>query len=193
MIRIFIAGHGRCLAADKQVLPDRVSIMWFGELGKSVTKGFTKAVLRKRIEAIGDAMANGAYSEHYLCDTLQLEATLRVQAFQEGIWDNNTFMVQAKLGKCMRLSTFIAYVKQRWPNEDIELRWAVCRTSLTGGGVFTHDIDANGTPKFKSANGAPALPVGQLLQDVNDDNVWFTRWGANLVQSALSPMPQSTF
>lgn len=195
MKRIFIAGHGRCLENDKQILPANVSLTWFGEIGKSVTKGFTKAVLRGNIEAIGEASGCGAYSEHYLCETLQLEATLRVEAFQAGAWDAHTFMVQAKPGRSMRLSRLITYARARWPGEVLDLRWAVCRTSLRGGGVLIHDADPlTGIQSFRTSPGAPAPnPAGQLVGAVDDNTMWCTQWAPGLVANAMSPMPPSTF
>ncbi len=193
MVMCFIAGHGRCDPEDKKQLPQGVSVKWYGEMKKSVTKRFTKAVLAGNLDEIGESSSSGVYSEHYLCETLELEAVLRTQAFQTGFWDVNTYMIQAKLGYCIKLSQLIVYAQGKWPGQPLDLHWAVCRSSLIGGGVLTHDYDPlTQTKFFRVSSGAAApSPGNKLINAINDNTVWLTRWQANLVAGPMSPMPQS--
>jgi hypothetical protein len=197
MKRIFIGGHGRCTPGLYKTVPDRVTIMWFGEIKQSVKKGYTKAVLRGQIDEIGDAGAQGTYSEHYLCETLELEAVARVLAFQAGPWDANTYFVQCKQFVNVALSMFISYAKNRWPGEDLEIRWAVCRSSTIGGGVLTHDITGGGIKTVKMSDGHAARDPGQYLlnniADIKDENVWITQWRNDLCVDMFSNMPASSF
>ncbi|NRD73063.1 hypothetical protein HQQ94_07375 [Shewanella sp. VB17] len=194
MITIFIGGHGRQSPFEYKHLPLNVSIKWYGEIGKSVSKMYAKQVLNGSLNEIAETKYGGMYVEHYLCETLDLEANSRLQAFQLGPWNSNTYMIQPKPPSCIKLSDFIIYAQKRWPSEQLDIRWAVCRTSTSGGASLTHDFQSNVGEVFKISDGKRAAsPINSLTSNVNNGTVWLTQWKSRLVKDYFSPIPSSSF
>ncbi|MBK3737085.1 hypothetical protein GAY29_29260 [Azospirillum brasilense] len=139
MIIIFIGGHGRC---DENLLcnvPEKVALTWYGCQGNSVGKDFSSAILKGAFTSpLPTGVVTTPLCEHYSCDSISLECEMRAQAFLEGPWDTDTYLIQARPDCIVPLSAILAYAVDKWKGRLIEIRWAVCRTSVRRKSFVVH-------------------------------------------------------
>ena len=145
MATIFIGGHGRCNEGIACPLPAGVEVKWFGDLGKPVSKRVSGAILRGTYTTM-TGLSSQAYPpcEHYSCESIALESEARAAHFLLGPWNRDTYLVQAKPASSVPLSYLVAFALTQFGGGPIDIRWAVCRSSVVYSHLYGHDLDGTG-------------------------------------------------
>jgi len=176
MITLFIGGHGRCDESITCTVPKNISIKWFGKQGNPVTKAYSSAVLNGDHQ-IMSGLSSSDYPpcEHFCCESLAVENEERAKAFQKGRWNKNTYLVQAKPDFFVPLSKIMAYAQQKWSGQKIEIKWAVCRSSVNYSGIIKHDFQANQALEVNRDSTAPSQSPPQVVGNA-DGAIFVEKW-----------------
>jgi hypothetical protein len=197
MTTLFVGGHGRCNETIPCPVPQGVTISWFGDLGKPVSKRMSSAILRGQLTRM-TGLSSAAYPpcEHYSCESVALESEFRARAFLAGPWDNAAYLLQARPDFQVPLSLILAYAVQRWGGGGLQVKWAVCRSSVVYSQLNGHDYGGNNNvidrPR-ESSRPAPA-PGARLINDVAGA-LFIQQWGAPLLNygQVSASQVQATF
>jgi hypothetical protein len=191
MPTIFIGGHGRCNETTACPLPAGVTVSWFGDLGKPVSKRVSSAVLSGALTRM-TGQSSSAYPpcEHYSCESVALESEARARAFLGGPWDAETYLLQAKPDYQVPLSMIVAHAVQRWGARSLSVKWAVCRSSVVYSHLNGHDFVDNMLVDRPREHSAPApAPGNRLINDVAGA-LYVQRWGARLLNYGMASVSQ---
>ncbi len=194
MARVFIGGHGRCNDNLPCAVPAGATISWFGDLGKPVTKRMSSAILNGSLTRMtGQSSSGYPPCEHYSCESVALESEARARAFLRGPWDNNTYLLQAKPDFQVPLSLILTYAVQLWGARGLDVRWAVCRSSVVYSQLNGHDYGgANNVIDRPRESSAPAPAPGNRPINNAAAALFVQRWGDPLLNYGGASATQIT-
>lgn len=143
------------VAVDKTVfMQDPNGVILFRLTAETAARHLTGADFNiKSIQRMGDDFYFGDKFGPHLILT---DAAGVITSFWETQLNGN--LIQPRQHNNIKLSRFIRYCLNRWTDDDIDLRWAVCRSSLCGGASLTHGFDVGRGLKLFTVNDGLAPP-----------------------------------
>lgn len=197
MTTVFVGGHGRCNESMSCPMPRGVNVYWFGKLGNPVTKRMSSAILKGDLTTMsGMSSASDPPCQHYTCESVALESEARARAFLQGPWNADTYLIQAKPDFQIPLSWLINFAQSEWPNQMIDFKWAVCRSSVVYSGVVGHDYGGANNVIDKARDNTSPSPVPGLRPITNVKGALYVqRWGRACLNygSATASQIKNTF